>query len=52
MSDAQRPSAGTGDREPAEGGPDQVDTETMGDEPEREGGLVSNTGDEGEAPTG
>jgi len=47
-----------GTREPAEGGrneSDEVDTETMGDDPEQEGGLISNTGDdtgEGEAPTG
>jgi len=48
----QQQSSGPAEREPAEGGRDEVDTETMGDEPEREGGLVSNTGDEGEAPTG
>ena len=53
MSEAQPPLQGSSpaDREPAEGGPDEVEAAATGDQPEVEGGLISNTGEEGEAPS-
>lgn len=53
MSDADQPGQGSSpsDRNPGEGGRDEVDAADTGDRPDVEGGLISNTGDDGGAPS-